>query len=100
MTLPDFSSITKRLTVDGLGDLILVDSDATSSSERARNVFLVGNDGKVLWQIEPAVQSHGVIGFSNVYLGGHSELLAYSSNGIEYTVDRATGRILNKELVR
>lgn len=96
----DFSLITKRLPIDGLREVIIVDSNATSILAKGRNVFLVDKDGKVLWQIEPAVQSHGVTGFSNVYLGKHNELLAYSSNGIEYTVDLATGRILSKELVR
>jgi hypothetical protein len=100
MNLYEGSTVVKRLTLDGLGELVLVNSKASSSQELGRNVLLVGNDGKVLWQIEPPVQSHGVVGFSNVYFGKNNELLAYSNNGIEYTVDRATGRILNKDLVR
>jgi hypothetical protein len=94
------SSVTKRLTLDGRGDVVLVDSKAAKNWEPGRNVFLVDKDGQVLWQIESGVQSHGVVGFSNVYLGKSNELLTYGSNGIEYTVDGATGRILGQELVR
>lgn len=93
-------SVIKRLLLDDLGDLILVDSKSAPPPELERNVFLLGGDGKVLWQIEPAVQSHGSIGFSNVYIGENNKLMAYSSNGIEYTIDRLTGRILDKDLVR
>jgi len=93
-------SVLKRLAISGLGELLLVDSLTTPVPEPERNVFLVGNDGEMLWQIEPAVQSHGVVGFSNVYFGKNNELLAYSSNGIEYTLDRETGKILDKDLVR
>jgi hypothetical protein len=100
MKLSESTSVTKRLSLDDLGEVVLVNGSAVASEERGRNVFLVGNDGQVLWQIEPPVQSHGVVCFENIYFGRNGELLAYSSNGIEYILDRATGRILDKELVR
>lgn len=66
----------------------------------ARNVYLTDPEGLVVWQIEPATGSHGSVGYSGLRVGQGGELLAYSSNGIEYEIDHSSGRILSKELVR
>ena len=95
MALLNAASITKRVSLSN-GDVVLVDD----TNDLARNIFLLDRTGEVIWQIEPATMSHGVVGFSDLYLGTNSELLAYSSNGIEYIIDNATGKILNKELIR
>lgn len=96
----DVSAIKKRLPFDDASEIILVDSKTTKQSEPERNIFLMNKENEVVWQIEMGVESHGVVGYSNVYLGKNDELLAYSSNGVEYTIDSATGRILKKDLVR
>ena len=90
------ASIEKQLAVAS-GDVLLVhDPDGDPS----RNVFLVDRDTRVLWQIEAATDSHGCRGYSNVYLGPSEELLAYCSNGIEYRIDAASGKVLQRDLIR
>ena len=80
--------------------MVLISPENQGSLDSSRNVYLIDRDNKILWQAEPATQSHGTIGFANVYLGHNNELLAYSKNGIEYRIDIATGSILHKELIK
>jgi hypothetical protein len=94
------SSITKRLSLPGQGDVVLVDPVKSKDIDPGRNVFLLDTAGQVIWQIEAATLSHGIKGFSAVYLGLGNKLMAYSPNGIEYTIQSDTGRILGKELIR
>jgi hypothetical protein len=96
----------KRLPLGDKGEVVLIDSKKFVSSQAAekwdaaRNLFLVNGIGQIVWQAEAAVTSHGAVGYSDVYLGASGEILAYSSNGIEYNIDDLTGRILDKELIR
>ena len=102
----DKAKVKKFLSLGERGDLVLVDNKGLVTTEEmakwdaTRNIFLVKAGTKVVWQADPAVKSHGVIGYSDVYLGKNGELLAYSSNGIEYIIDDVTGHIINKELIR
>lgn len=96
----------KRLPLGEEGEIVLIDTNEVGLSrmtgplEPERNVFLVNSKGQIVWQIEAAVKSHGAVGYSDVYLGESNNLLAYSSNGIEYSIDKVTGCVLGKELIR
>ena len=96
----------KRLPLGDEGEVVLIDANEMGSSrmtgslEPERNVFLVNSKGQIVWQIEASVKSHGAVGYSDVYLGEDDSLLAYSSNGIEYSIDKVTGCVLGKELIR
>jgi hypothetical protein len=98
--------IKTRVSLGAAGDVVLVDSKDLVSAVSGkqwnpnRNVFLLSGNGQVVWEVESGMQSHGVQGFENVYLGPNGELMAYSANGVEYVLDAKTGRILSKELVR
>ena len=98
--------IKKRLPLGDKGEVVLIESKELMSSQAAgkwdatRNVFLVKGGDQIVWQAEAAAKSHGAVGYSDVYLGKKGELLAYSSNGIEYSIDDLTGRILGKDLIR
>jgi|SRR6267378_7269943 len=94
------SGIAKRLSLAGQGDVVLLEPASSKDIDPARNVFLLDKDDYVIWQIEAATLSHGIKGFSDVYVGPDNKLMAYSPNGIEYTIQSDTGRILGKELVR
>lgn len=100
MIAPIVASITKRISLAGVGEVVLVDAKGLGSFDPARNILLLNDKSEVIWQIEPATQTHGVVGFLNLYLGKSNELLAYGSNGIEYAVDAKSGKILGKELIR
>lgn len=98
--------VKKRLSLDDDGEVILIDTNdlgsrgISESSDPERNIVLVNGNGQIVWQIEAAVKSHGAVGYSDVYLGESDDLLAYSSNGIEYSIDKKTGRVLGRELIR
>jgi hypothetical protein len=95
--------IRKRVTLGDKGEVILIDArhlSADTNWDPARNIFLVKDGNEIVWQAEAAVQSHGAVGYSDVYLGKDGQLLAYSSNGVEYVIEESTGRILGKELIR
>ena len=79
---------------------MLLDSSSSKETDQARNIFLLDHAGRVIWQVEAATISHGIKGFSDLYLGADGDLLAYSPNGIEYTIQVETGRILKRELIR
>lgn len=96
----------KSVLLGGKGEVVLIDSKDLISSQPdanldvARNIFLVKNGDQVEWQVEAPVKSHGAVGYSDLYIGANGELFRYSSNGIEYNIDAATGRILSKDLIR
>lgn len=94
------ASVKKRLPLAGIGDAVLIDCNIAICGEPARNVFLLNTDGDAVWQIETGFSSHGVVGYSDIYFGPNNELMAYSSNGVEYEIDPASGHILGKELIR
>lgn len=92
--------IRQRVSLQGLGEVLLVEAAYGACSDSSRNIFLVDQGGRVLWQVQSAVRSHDVAGYSNLHLNEQGELLAYSANGIEYLIDQASGNILRKELIR
>lgn len=96
----DQSSIKKRLLLAGAGDVVLIDCDIAACLEPARNIYLLSTQGNIVWQIEAGFSSHGVVGYSDIYFDPNNKLMAYSSNGIEYEIDHASGHILSKELIR
>lgn len=93
-------SVVSKLPLVGIGDAVLIDCNIAKNCDPARNVFLLNSNGDVLWQIEAGVSSHGVIGYSAIYLDPNNVFMAYSSNGFEYEIDAKTGRILGKDLIR
>lgn len=102
----DHLPIKKRLPLGDKGEVVLIDckdlmsSQMNNALDASRNIFLVKDSDQIVWQVEGAVKSHGVVGYSDVYLGKNGELLAYSSNGIEYSIDDVTGHIMGKDLIR
>lgn len=92
--------IKMLVEIPNFGNAALVDSKIATGIEATRNIFMLNESNNILWQIEPATLSHGVTGYSAIYLGKDNELLAYSSNGFEYSIDSSSGKIIGKELIR
>ncbi len=94
------NSIKKRIALSESREVVLIDCKLATQCEPSQNLFCLTAKGDVLWQIQPSVISHGVIGYSDVLLGQNGELLAYSANGVEYTIEENSGKILSKDLIR
>lgn len=100
MTRFEHSSVKRRLSLAGVGDAVLIDCKVYTNFDPARNVFLLNQEGDILWQIETGGVFHGVIGYSDIYVDKNNKLMAYSRDGVEYEIDPMCGRILGKELIR
>ena len=68
--------IAKRLSLPEKGDVVLIDVSNSQGIDPARNIFLMDRAGHVIWQVEAAVLSHGVKGFSDISIGLDGGLLA------------------------
>ena len=90
----------KSIPLGNRGEVVLLDPSSATSFDPARNIVLINDRNQVVWQVEAAVSSHGAVGYSDVYVSENRELLAYGSNGIEYAIDQATGRIVSRDLIR
>ena len=92
------NEIQMQLTLNDVGEVVLL--DPANDAYSGRNVFLLTLSGEVTWQIEACTRSHGVNHYSAIELKCNDELVAYSPNGIEYSIDKADGSILKRELIR
>jgi hypothetical protein len=72
---------------------------AYSSIVGNQNVFCYDYDKHLLWQIPPPVEFHDENYFTGLYLT-NDKLYAYNKNGVEYHLDKQTGKILDSQLIR
>jgi hypothetical protein len=86
----------QKLVVLGDSIVILV---AYSPIIGNQNVFCYDHNKHVLWQIPPPVEFHDENYFTGLYLT-HDRLYAYNKNGVEYQLDKQTGKILESQLIR
>lgn len=71
-----------------------------STDEVNRNVYRVGGDGNIVWQIEAGAFEGERQPFTNVTLDEDGALHAYCWSGAEYRVDVETGSLGQGTLVR
>jgi hypothetical protein len=64
-----------------------------------QNVFCVDYQKKQVWQISKPVNIHFENYFSAIYLR-EGELYAYNINGVEYHIDKKTGKTLSSQLIK
>lgn len=63
------------------------------------NVFAISQTGKILWQIREAKSYKLYDAFTKISKKGNL-LVAYNSNGILYSLDPNTGKILKEDFVK
>lgn len=90
----DVKDIAKRVDLPDGRSVLLLDRLAKDRLygrlECARNIYLVDQDGNLLWQIESAFDADSGP-FTNVFADG-AELKAYRWDGGTYVIDANTGR--------
>ena len=64
-----------------------------------RNIFCYGFDEELKWQIPEPDKLHNDNYYTSIYLSD-GNLSAYNINGVEVTIDKHNGRILNKQLIK
>jgi outer membrane protein assembly factor BamB len=102
----DGVEIKQRVSLGSGRDVVLIDTTRLDSRAKLqgmhrRNVFLIDDrTSHVIWQVEDGWESHGSIGYRDIYIHSDGTLLAGTADGIEHTLDRETGRTLRKELIR
>jgi|GEM_PF-5496688 len=95
------SHIKQRISIDSVyGDVVLIDSKKCTEIDARKNIYLINSDSKIVWQVESCFESRGLSSYTGIYLGDDGRLMAYSSNGIEYVLDKVSGKIIGKELIR
>lgn len=77
--------------------ILLLDSNKLRSD---RNIFCYGLDTRIKWQIPPTDKLHVENYYTSLYLSDDRRLKAYNVNGIEVTLDKSNGVIINKELIK
>lgn len=64
-----------------------------------RNVFCYDFDKVPKWQVPAPIEFHHENDFTGIYLRG-GELYVYNRNGVEYHLDKETGKVLDSELIK
>jgi hypothetical protein len=75
---------------------VLVDNTHLGSD---RNVFSYDMNGSLLWQVDEIDKLHSRNYFTSIYIKSN-DLYAYNINGLEAVIDKLTGKILDKTLIR
>jgi len=65
-----------------------------------RNVFLLDDAGKIIWQIEEFKFGDRPEYFSNIWLNDKGQLMAFVPKGFEFVIDMKTGKLTEEEFVR
>jgi hypothetical protein len=65
-----------------------------------RNIFCYNLNGKLEWIVQSTPRIHDKNYFMKIYSNTDNELMAYSLNGIEVTIDLNTGIIIKQELIK
>lgn len=80
-------------------DAVVVRLNSPSDKHFNENVFGVSYDGKILWQIEK--KEHVYDESPYTYIGQRDDnVILFNFDGLELTVEPATGKILKEEHVR
>ncbi|WNM19455.1 hypothetical protein [Flavobacterium capsici] len=90
------SIIEKFLIVDDIIILLLSSTDLESD----RNIYCFDFQGNLIWIISEVTKLHDKNYFTNIYINKNDELMAYNLNGIEVTIDKEKGLIINAELIK
>jgi len=65
-----------------------------------RNVFLLDDAGKIIWQIEEFKFGDRPEYFSNIWLNDKGQLMAFVPKGFQFVIDMKTGKLTEEEFVR
>lgn len=77
--------------------LVLLNTDSLKSD---RNIFCYDFKGDLKWQIPEPDKLQANNYYTSIYLTGEGILMAYNINGVEVTIDKQTGAILDKQLIK
>ena len=80
-------------------DRIYLITDSTAS-KNSQNVYCSNLNGNLKWIIEAVDPIHHDNYYTSIYLSDAGRLQAFNKNGIEVTIDKHTGRITEKELIK
>jgi hypothetical protein len=92
------SDIEKFLVFNNNMEFIIVLVDA-AKLKTDRNIFCYGLDTKLKWQIPEPDKLHNENYYTSIYLSD-GNLYAYNINGVEVIIDKQTGNILSKQLIK
>jgi hypothetical protein len=82
-----------------VNDCIIILADS-SKSKNDQNIYCYDVGGELIWQIPPVDKLHFDNYYTSVYLSEQGSLQAYNKNGIEITINKQDGNILQKELIK
>lgn len=82
-----------------LGNVIVILTTA-DNCDTDQNVFGYDLKGNLKWQIPEPDRLHERNFYTAIYLSSNNDLLAFSQNGVEVTIDYQNGSIIKKELVK
>lgn len=80
-------------------DVIVVRLNSPSAEHFNENVFGVGCDGKILWQIEKKEHVYDESPYTYIGQRGNNVIL-FNFDGLELTIEPVTGKILKEEHIR
>lgn len=89
-------NIQEYLTID---DLIIILEDS-SNSKNEQNIYCYSKNGDFRWRIPPLDKLHFDNYYTSIYITEKGALQAYNKNGVEVTIDKQNGNILQKELIK
>lgn len=102
MTL-NSNEIIKKLDMPNGQSLVLLDrlaKEAIYGREAcARNVYLIGNEGQVVWQIKTNFDADGDP-FTNIFFDDNGKICGYRWDGCQYMVDLMTGQAIPSALLK
>jgi hypothetical protein len=76
--------------------ILLLDGEGFGND---RNIFCYNLNKILKWQIEDPVRLHERNYYTSIYFNGDI-LQAYNKNGLEVTINKRSGEILDKELIK
>lgn len=92
LTLP--SEIKKILVLDNSLVILLDNADIGN-----RNVFCYNFNKLLKWQVPAPIEFDHENDFTGIYLS-EFELYVYNRNGVEYHLDKETGKVLDSQLIK
>ena len=89
------SAVNKILVLDNALVILLNYSIVIGN----RNVFCYGFSKELKWQVPPPEEFHDQNDFTGIYINDNA-LYAYNRNGVEYLLDKESGKILFSQLIK
>jgi len=83
-----------------LGVIVIVGSIAGQPHTPVQNIFMISNDGRILWQIEEFKGIRDQTSYYTNVFFENGKLHAFHPSGFDCEIDLNTGRILRSEFTK